>query len=51
MSKKEKETELSYGQNCACSENSGQNIRNKIAKSSKVGPDKKKFDIYYCVFF
>ena len=30
--------------------NPGQNIWNKIEKSSKSG-QKKKFDIYFCVFF
>ena len=36
-----KETGPSYDQKCACSDNLGQNIWNKIEKSSKYGQGKK----------
>ena len=31
--------------------NLGQNIWNKVDKSSKIGQDKKKSDIHFCVCF
>ena len=34
-----------------CTGNTRQNIRNKIEKSSKIGPGKKSFDIDFGVFF
>ena len=32
-----------------CSDNPGQNIWNKIPKSSNIGQEKEKFDIHFCV--
>ena len=36
-----KRTGLSQGQKCACSDNPGQNVWNKMEKSSKTGQEKK----------
>ena len=55
MSRKEsqesfKETGASYDQIFACSDNLGQNIWKKTAKSSKIGHDKKSLISNFAVF-
>ena len=46
-----KKTGPSLDQNIAFSDNSVQNICNKMEKSSNTGQKKEKFGIYFCVLF
>ena len=43
-----KETGSSYDKNLVCSDNSGQNIRNEVKKSSKIGRD---FEVSFYILF
>ena len=43
-----KETGSSYDKNLVCSDNSGQNIRNEVKKSSKIGLD---FEVSFYILF
>ena len=43
-----KETGSSYDKNLVCSDNSGQNIRNEVKKSSKIGHD---FEVSFYILF
>ena len=46
-----RETEQIYDQEFTCSDNPGQNIWNKIEKSSKIGQDKKSLSSTFACFW